>query len=368
MRRHLSVILLFSLLTSGSLELQLLAQVELQEEAEPTSNKAEEQPEEIAIPASVDAALRGVMILRVSERYLEELFARDINKQTAVSRVVMGTRARGTAHTRGRADVDTKPDVDDAAFYVRINGTTHSRTVGHNGPAIIHSRSVTTWTCQKIVRFNGEEFVTTPATIKSNTQITPLGADSSLPGLRGRIVSKIATRRACECNSAAERISGRDTDRQVLADVDRVIEQQIAKLNERVESRPLMAFLLPKLDDVGVQFSTSSNCINISFAGGEGSPLAKICPVEDSEPSDTELWFQSALIAPPTGGVSEAIDDAGAWLAEQLPDIEIPGLDLTGKRGVLPMNVQMVDGWVVFRSHDRQEPQAEASREGESTN
>ncbi len=282
MRQILLGLLLVSLLPNGSFELQLHAQ-----EGEPSTDE-KNPPAEVSLPAGKAAALRGVTILRVSERYLEELFARDINKHTAVSRVVLGTRATGTAHTQGRADVDTKPDRDDAAFYVRITGSTKSRTVGRNGPAIIHSRAVTTWTCQKIVRFNGEEFVTTPATIESDTQITPMGTGSSLPGLRGRIVRKVASRRVCECNSTAERISGRDTDRQVLADVDRVVDGQIAKLNARVESRPMMSFLLPKLDDVGVQFSTSSNCINISFAGGDGSPLAKICPVEGRDPSDTE--------------------------------------------------------------------------------
>jgi hypothetical protein len=44
------------------------------------------------------------------------------------------------------------------------------------------------------------------------------------------------------------------------------------------------------------------------------------------------------------------IDNAGAWLAEMLPDVEIPGVDLVGKEGVLPVNIEMVDGWVVLRS------------------
>ena len=344
MRRHIFVfgmaVLLF--LPTGLLGHQVLAQPEVIEN--------EKKPEDVM--PSKEATLRGVMILRVSERYLEELFARDIDRHSQVSRVVLGTRATGTAHTQGRADVDTKPDHDDAAFYVRINGSTHSRTVGHNGPAIIHSRTLTTWTCQKIVRFNGEEFVTSPATIESETHITPLGAGSNLPGIRGRIVSRVATRKARECNSTAERISGRDTDRQVLGDVDRIVDQQIAKLNDRVESRPFMSFLLPKLDDVGVQFSTSSNCINISFAGGDASPLAKVCPVEGVDPSDTELWFQTALIAPPQGEIPKMIDNAGAWVAEQLPEVGIPGIDLTGKQGVLPVNVQVVDGWVVVKTQN----------------
>jgi hypothetical protein len=307
--------------------------------------------------------LRGVMILRISERYLEELFARDIDKHTPVTRTVLGTRARGTAHTVGRADVDTKPDKDDAAFYVRITGTSNSRTSGRNGPAIIHSKSVTTWTTQKVIRFDGKEFATTPATIVSNTRLQPLGADSTLPRLRGRIVSRIAARRAIEYNSAAERIVARDAEQRVLADVNRVVDQQIAKLNERVQSQPLMALLLPKLSDAGVQFSTSSNCINISFAGGDASPLAKACPVTGVDPSDTELWFQTALLADPNGKIPGLIDDASAWLTSQLPDIGIPGIDLLGGVGFLPMDIQVIDGWVLLRSPEAGIVNAQARRE-----
>jgi hypothetical protein len=91
------------------------------------------------------APLKGVMILRVSEEYLHELFVMDIDKTMPINRVVLGTRARGTSHTVGKADVDTKPDQNDAAFYVRIRGVSTARTVGHNGNAIICSRSKTTW-------------------------------------------------------------------------------------------------------------------------------------------------------------------------------------------------------------------------------
>ncbi len=364
MRRIALAVLVISLLPSGSLVHHLSAQTPSFHEA----NEDEKQPAEVSIPESTEDALKGVMILRVSERYLKELFARDIDKRMPVTRVILGTRARGTAHTKGRADVNTKPAKDDAAFYVRISGSTTSRTVGHNGPAIIHSHSVTTWTAQKIVRFDGGEFVTSPATITSKTNITPLGADSSLPGLRGRLVTRIATRRAIELNCTAERLSGNQTEAQVLADVNRIVDGRLKKLNERIESRPIMSFLLPKLDSVGIKFSTSSNCINISFAGGENSPLARVCPVHGVDPSDTELWFQTALISKPEGEIPQMIDDAGAWVAEMLPDIKIPFIDLTGEDGVIPVNVEVVDGWVVFRSRDLKDPAGQNTTEESGTN
>jgi hypothetical protein len=329
------------------------------------ASSAEGSPQaELTEPVEeVAEELRGVMILRVSERYLEELFARDIDKRSPVTRVVLGTHARGTAHTLGRADVDTKPDSDDAAFSVQIFGTTAARTVGRNGPAIIYSYSVTRWTASKIVRFDGDEFTSTPATITSDTQICPMGANSILPGLRGRIVSRIASRRAVEYNSEAECITNRDTERRVLADVDRVIDGKIAKLNNRLESRPLMALLLPRIVGTSVKFSTSSKCINISFGAGDDSTMAKVCPVNNLEPSDTELWFQTALVGAPNGKVPEFIDDAGAWLANQLPAIEIPGIDLTGKAGILPLEIKMVDGWMVLRSQGPNLASAQASHE-----
>jgi hypothetical protein len=344
----------------------IFAQVQSHEISSPDGAAAQSDKDDTPLE-EVAEKLSGVMILRVSEKYLEELFARDIDKQSPVSRVVFGTRARGMAHTVGRADVDTKPDSDDAAFNVKISGTTTARTVGTNGPAIIHSRSVTTWSARKIVRFDGDEFTTTPATITSTTQIYPQGATSTLPGLRGRIVSRVATRKAREYNSSAERIANRDTERRVLADVDRVIDGQISKLNERIESRPMMALLLPKIVGSTVKFSTSSKCINISFGAGDDSTLAKICPVENLEPRDTELWFQTALVAKSDGQVPDFIDDAGAWLADQLPAIEIPGIDLTGKAGILPMEVKMVDGWIVLRSHEAIQANAQVRHEKSET-
>jgi hypothetical protein len=326
----------------------------------------ESEPKESIAGEAVEAAevLKGVMILRISERYLEELFARDIDKHTQVYRVVLGTHARGSAHTVGRADVDTKPDKNDAAFYVKLSGTTTSRTTGRNGPAIIHSLSMTRWTSQKMVRFDGKNFKADPATIESTTRITPLGADAVLPGIRGRIVKRVATRRAVEYNSTAERIIDKDTKKQVLSDIDRIVDGRIQKLNDRLGSQTVMAFLLPKLNDMGLKFSTSSNCINIIFAGGESSPLSKVCPTEGLEPSDTELWFQMALIARPEGEMPQIIGEAGTWLAEMLPHVQLPGVDIVGEAGMFPFNVKIVDDWVVIRSDDLPLPTVAAKIDG----
>lgn len=306
--------------------------------------------------ATPPVELRGVVVFRISEKYLERLFAKDIDKTGPVQRTVLGTRARGTAHTTGKASIDTQPDAERAAFRVRIDGESRSRTRGRNGPAIIHSRAVTKWQAHKVVRFDGLEFKTSPATITSTTKIYPAGVDATVPGVRGALVRRVAQKRVCECLSTAERITGKKTEQRVLNDVNRIVDEKIAKLNERIQTRPIASALVPSLDVLGVEYSTTANCININFIGDESWPLAQVLPVGEDEPSDTELWLQIALISRPAGEIPAMLDNAGTWLQAQLPDLELPGIDLTGEEGVLPFDIQYREGWLVFRS----KPEAES--------
>lgn len=86
---------------------------------------------------------RGLVILRISDDLLDRMLATDIDTNTRVDRCVLGTRAVGSAITKGHAEVDPQPDPDDATFRVVVTGSSNSRTVGRNGPAIIRSRTST---------------------------------------------------------------------------------------------------------------------------------------------------------------------------------------------------------------------------------
>jgi hypothetical protein len=345
MRRLITYILLLVLMPGGPAAVHLCGQSSL-------SDGSLKSLELLPGPDIEEPELRGVLILRISERYLKELFARNIDKRSPVTRIVLGTLASGTSHTTGRVEVVTESDRQDAAFYVQIFGCTNARTIGRNGPAVIYSLSITRWTAEKFVRFDGTEFTTGPAILSSDTRIVPLGAGSSLPGLRGRVVSRIATRKAVELNSIAERITAKDTDKRILEDVNRVIDGQVGKLNERIESQPWLRVLLLRLEDIGVNISTSSNCINISFSGKDSDSFARACPVQGREPSDTEIWFQTALVAEPDGELPKLIKGSGSYLARLFPGLEIPSLALSGENGMLPFQLEVVEDWIVVRSQN----------------
>lgn len=287
------------------------------------------------------------MVMRISEELLERLFAKDIDKHTPVDRCVLGTHARGKAHTRGHADVDTEQSKDEAAFRVAIKGTSHSRTVGRNGPAIIHTRTITNWEVMKPVRFDGILFTTSPGTIISKTTLTPLGVDSTLRGLRGHIVRRVANRRVYECKSKAEAINQEYTSERILEQVDGIVNSRVEELNRRIRTRPILKQLLPMLDSTAVEFSTNNKCIHITF-GGDNSMLATVCPLDQLDPSETELWVNVPLLGLPDVVLPDSMDNALDWFVKMLPDFNLS--DSSEQEALSTLTLKVVDDWIVLRS------------------
>ena len=298
---------------------------------------------------------RGLVILRISDDLLDRLLATDIDTNTPVDRCVLGTRAVGLTSTKGHADVDPKPDPDDAAFRVIVTGSSNSRTVGRNGPAVIRSHTSTKWQVEKVVRFDKGKFIAEPGVVSaSRTQMTPLGVGASLPGLRGMLVRSIARRRVQESRAAAERISDNHTRGRVLSEVDEAINSQIATLNSEIASRPLLEYLLPVLDTGAVDTYTSQNCIHLVFLG-VGSVTAVVCPLDRLEPRESELWIHSSLLGVPTVALPGPSAATLKWLGDQLSHLGLPPLpvseaDFPGLDALQTLGIEVIDGWLVLRS------------------
>jgi hypothetical protein len=325
----------------------------------PTFAQPATPPEEVPADAAAKE-IRGLVVLRISGELLDRTLASDINKQDDVDMMVVGVRARGPSQTSGKSKVQPKPAANEAAFQVTVTGESRADTRGRSGPAIVNSRSVTTWQVDKTIRFENGKFVTRPGTIESHTDLWSTGIGSSLPGLRGRLVKRIGVRKELELRPAATRSVDRQTSDKVLAEVDHTIDQKIHELNERIQSEAVLAKLLPLLDSSLVNMSTNETCIHLAFFGAEAS-TATICPLDRLEPAETELWINASMLPTALPAPPALPEGAQNWINQNLLGIKLPELPLPvpladNKSALPPMTVQLVDDWIVLRTEGPKEP------------
>lgn len=296
--------------------------------------------------------IRGLVVLRISEELLDRMLASDIDKQGKVDMCVVGVRATGPSHTVGVADVEPKPDRDDAAFRITVEGESHARTSGRSGPAIVNSRSVTTWKVDKVVRFDKGRFLTEPGTIESHTRLGSAGIGSTLPGLRGEVVRRLGTRRELKLRPAATRSVNRQTSENILAEVDESIDKKVENLNANIESRAVLERLLPLLDTAAVQLSTNSKCIHLAFQGMDDT-TGIICPLDRLDPAETELWINTSLLPTPIATVPDLPNGAAKWIGGQLQELGLPEIAVSpigALGGETPLTLHLVDDWIVLRT------------------
>jgi len=134
---------------------------------------AEEGPTPKTIPA------RRV-VLRLSDTMLNSLLGNhDVDRQIDVRDTILGTSVSGKMRLVGKPSVTLVESPDRAILKLRFSGTTYSRTTGHNGPAIIYNRTVTTFSAtRQIVLEPGKGVYGVQPQVIARTQVFLEGIDS----------------------------------------------------------------------------------------------------------------------------------------------------------------------------------------------
>jgi hypothetical protein len=160
--------------------------------------------------------------VRASHRLVGAGIARPVNEVTPVKDVILGTNITGTGRTVGKVDLKLVPTTDKATLDTVLSGKVHSRTIGRNGPATIHSNGVTEIEGRKRIVIDERGLASYPATAtaKTKTTITGIAAGRSGSG----IVQRIATRRVYEAKPEAEQIGSQHA----AARVKRRVEEEAA--------------------------------------------------------------------------------------------------------------------------------------------
>jgi hypothetical protein len=163
------------------------------------------------------------LLLDASERFIAEGIADPVNDVGPVTDVILGTRIQGTAQTVGFVNAELGNASRFAAIDILLTGTAYSRTVGHNGPAVIHSTGVTGLAGRKRLVLDEFGLRAYPAASNARTSTTINGVGVNANFL-AHVIQKVATKRVYQSKSQAEAIAARHAQ---------------ARLNSRMDAQSL---------------------------------------------------------------------------------------------------------------------------------
>jgi hypothetical protein len=239
------------------------------------------------------------IVVRLTPEVFAPLVERDVDETRPLRDVILNTPVQGKTRTTGAPKLALINDDQCASFIVTLTGATVSRTVGHNGPAVIHSRSVTSFTATKRVVFEpGKGFVAGPAQISARTRIIPEGIGSTRPGLRGRIVERRAAPQVAASRPAAEEIVRQKAMRRVSEAFDHLLEERLERLNRALDLREAIAFVLRGETEPRYSFCTVDGCVQIVAATGPEDALDTVVqlPKLDQELAPVQIWVHKSLV------------------------------------------------------------------------
>ena len=191
--------------------------------------------EEVVASPQVVTDERIPLLLRIPASVIAKSVDRDFHHTSPIQREILGTQSIGVAECHGSVTCELVEHSKGAQLCCRVSGTISSDTCGTNGPAIIQAHAHTDYTAYKIAIFDGHQFTTSPATVQLKTQIKVNGIGSSLPGLRGRIVRRVATKRATESHAQAESITTDLTAQELCQRIDADFDERIQALNQKLK-------------------------------------------------------------------------------------------------------------------------------------
>jgi hypothetical protein len=188
--------------------------------------------------------------------------------------------------SKGRAVVD-----------LLFTGNVAAQTTGDGGPVRVHSSSNTRFLAIKRLTLDERGIRTTPARVEARTAINIERVTTEAPRLRGRIVRRIASRRAAETKPAAEAESARKAEAQIAQHFDREVAKDLRSAQSNLSR------LLAELSNGDgafrgrLKFSTSGRHLQVAIHRDEGAPTRRAPPsLADLDSPDVAVHVHRSLV------------------------------------------------------------------------
>jgi hypothetical protein len=311
-----------------------------------TSDAMWQEPQSTTAPTTERPAYP--LVVRIDQIALDSVAANEINQRGLIDMIVLGTHAVGESRMQGAISVLLIPDRDEASFDLSFQGSTRTRTVGTNGPALIYSHSDTSFACKRSVSFDpAHGFVAKDSTIVANTKLVYDGFGSSRGSLGQGLIVRVAARRADESREQARQIAARDTEHKLRSGFDKRVDTQLAAMNHQLNIVLFANLFVGK--GFAKQFAarSSKDCIHIGI-GKQGVPARlTVIPPRHELIAPIEIWVHSTGLGEPGLKLLTLFDNKTV-----LPDSSrlelLQALLLPSEESERLTHLAVYDGWIVF--------------------
>lgn len=267
------------------------------------------------------------LFVTVSDDVIRSGYAQQQTDVQTIRENVEGTQVSGTATTQGTLTVRLVPSESQALWDALFQGQTASQTLGRNRSARIGLVGHTELTGVKRIVLDSDGPRALPATATASTDLVNTGIGSSVGGIRGCVVQRVASRRVAESLPRAERSTSQRAESELRNRLEERAKPQIADANRQFWQRFRQPLAAKGLFPDDLLFSTTSRYLSASgtFTG----------PARLGAPSLPPVWTEVAdlgLIAHET-----AINSmAQAFLAGQTFESENVRSEMGDMLGSLP--------------------------------
>lgn len=318
------------------------------------ANGANAQPQDQAAAITKPAADTPFpMVVRIDESALRRFTNSNVDRRSPVNQIVLETRTVGESRTRGEIRATLMADSTEALFDIRFHGSTTTKTVGTQEPALIYSRTFTDFDCKRRIAFDPRKgfIVVGETAVAGDTRLVYDGF-ASTRNFGRRIVCRVAARSADQSREQARRIADRDSKREVWKGFEKAVAQQIHQANEGTGLVRYITRFLGDQSTLQVYAKSSVDCIHIGIGpdGEKYEPMTALPPSREKS-APIEIWVHSSIVGEPAVAAMQAASPQSA-LPPMVKSRILGALSLPLPDESIDVTIQ--DGWLVLGFPDKQ--------------
>jgi hypothetical protein len=216
-----------------------------------------------------------------------------VNEETPVKDVILGTDVVGKGRTTGQVTTSLVPNRDKAVIQIGLNGQTKTKTVGYHGMVTVFSHGTTSLSGTKMINLDSNAFSGDPA----NAECCTNNDIDCIDVCAGPLITRMATKRVYSSKGQAEAIAGEHAETRLEGRMDSrasgLLDNANRSFNERFRNPLTRRGAFPQQ----LSFSTTRDWLNVVGLQARSQELgATVPPPEAADKTQLSIRVHESLV------------------------------------------------------------------------